>query len=225
MPMPAQVVDQLGFFLGQLDFCRKASPDFEYMSKDTLHLSGKNVANVCDESCPLDKRSHLCTQTENGVSARAYLTCLHFSKALAFFRGNSEVQWDDVRQIVPWVLHEKLKPNTRSEFFSEISNENLLMDRVAWIRKMMDRASVQYESVIGLRTKVLKIRQKLDKGLDGVSLKDSKNAQQEILSLMTELLQKHEFSGFNYEMLQLLKAFHSRYKNYSVWLNTAEQKA
>ncbi len=225
VPIPSEALDQLGFFLGQLDFCRRASPDFEYMSKDTLHLAGKQVASVCDENCPLDKRRHLCTQTENGVSARAYLTCLHFAKALAYFRGESRVEWEDMRQIVPWVLHEKLKPNHRSAFFADDDQQLLLGDRVAWIRQMMDRASEQYLTVVGMRQKVADTRNQLETGLDGVSLKEAKQRQKDVLALMTELLKEHEFSGFNYEMLQQLKAFHSRYKNYLVWLSTSGKEA
>jgi hypothetical protein len=100
------VRERLGFFLGQLDFCRMASPQFEAKSKDTLRLGGQTVSAVCNEQCPLDKKVHLCTQTENGVSARAYQTGLHFAKALAYFRGHGEVELEDVRQILPFVLHD-----------------------------------------------------------------------------------------------------------------------
>src|SRR6185369_2677416 len=45
--LPEAVMDRLGFFLGQLDFCRQASPQFESKSKDTLKLSGQTVSAVC----------------------------------------------------------------------------------------------------------------------------------------------------------------------------------
>ncbi|MBI3099074.1 MAG: AAA family ATPase, partial [Planctomycetes bacterium] len=81
--IPTEVRDLLGFFLGPLDFCRRASEKLEYMNKDTLHLSGKKVGDVCNEECPLDKQSNLCTQTESGVSVRAFLTSILYAKALA----------------------------------------------------------------------------------------------------------------------------------------------
>ena len=65
------------------------------------------------------RSSALCSQTENGLSVRSLLTLLHFVKALAWFRGQPEVSVADVRQIVPWILHEKLVPNLTSPFFDQ----------------------------------------------------------------------------------------------------------
>lgn len=218
--IPKNVLDELGFFLGQLDFCQRASPDFEYLSKDTLHLSGRTVASVCNEECPLDKKKHLCTQTENGTSARAYMTCIHFAKALAYFRGMSEVSWEDLRQIVPWVLHEKLKPNTRSEFFESAENQMFLQDRVAWIRNMMDESAVQYEATAKVRVAIQSEKDTLNMGLDGVSAAEVKKRQERILKLMKEFADRYEFSGYSYEMLQQLKSYYSRYQNYAHWMDS-----
>jgi len=219
VPISDAILLSLGFFLGQLDFCRRASPDFEYMSKDTLHLSGKTVSTVCTEACPLDKRVHLCTQTENGISPRAYLTALHFAKALAYFRGGREVVWEDIRQIVPWVLHEKLKPNTRSPFFTEESNASLLFDRVAWIRNMIDHSSKQLHATEAVIEQVREIREALNRGLEGVKVSEVEAQKKKIVSLIQKLSKDHEFSGYIYELLQQLKSFYSRYHNYSLWLN------
>lgn len=91
VPVPDAVQAALTFFLGQLDFCRRASARLEYMNKDTLHVAGKRLGQVYNEDCPLDKDVQLCTQTENGVSAHAWQSLLHFAKALAWFRGAAEV--------------------------------------------------------------------------------------------------------------------------------------
>ncbi|MFN8390189.1 MAG: MoxR family ATPase [Bdellovibrionota bacterium] len=224
VPIPDQVLTSLGFFLGQLDFCRRASPDFEYMSKDTLHLSGKTVGTVCTEACPLDKRKHLCTQTENGISPRAYLTALHFAKALAYFRGGTEVAWEDVRQIVPWVLHEKLKPNTRSPYFAEETKASLLFDRVAWIRSMIDHSVDQRRTTQPIIDQVQEIRETLGRGLEGVNISDVEKQKKKIVGLIQKLSKDHEFSGYIYELLQQLKAFYSRYHNYSLWLSSHSAK-
>ena len=216
--VPAQVLQFLGFLLGQLDFCRMASSEFENMSKDTLHLSGKTVASVCNEDCPLDKKSHLCTQTENGVSARVYLTALHFTKALAFFRGKNEVELEDIRQIVPWVLHEKLKPNPRSAFFEVKENQSLLQDRVVWIRNLIDQGYREFQNREGLVESVRKLRQQLEQGLEGVPLEEVKKRLGEVAALMKTLSESKELSGSIYELLVQLKSFHSRYQNYALWL-------
>jgi MoxR-like ATPase len=216
--IPAEVQDRLGFFLGQLDFCRMASPQFEAKSKDTLKLAGQTVSQVCNEQCPLDKKIHLCTQTENGVSARAYQTCLHFAKALACFRGHPAVEVEDLRQIVPWVLHEKLVPNGRSPFFESKTSRGLLQDRVAWIRNMFDTAMEQHGRHEPIRKRVRALREELDQGLQGVPAKSVHERLARVSRLIEELVKKHELSGPVYEDVIHLKSMYSRYLNYQHWL-------
>jgi MoxR-like ATPase len=216
--VPKPVLDRIAFFLGQLDFCRMASSQFEYKNKDTLKLAGTNVSAVCDERCPLDKKVHLCTQTENGVSVRTYQTALHFAKALAYFRGHTEVEIEDVRQIVPWVLHDKLVPNTRSPFFELKGKRPLLQDRVAWIRSMLDTALSQFEAHQPVRKKVRDAREELDKGLQGVDLKTAQARLNKLAALVDQLMTKSELSGAVYEDLIHLKSMYSRYQNYVQWL-------
>lgn len=216
--VPRDALDALSYFLGQLDFCRMASPTFEFKNKDTLKLSGSAVSKVCDERCPLDKRVHLCSQTENGVSVRAYQTALHFAKAIAYFRGHAAVELEDFRQVVPWVLHEKLVPNTRSLFFEGADNGWLLQDRVAWIRSMMDSAFDAWPAHEKLRRRVHALHEELDEGLAGVDLKTVRTRMGAISQHMRKLIEGHELSGPIYEDLIRLKALHSRYQNYAQWL-------
>ncbi len=219
--VPRPVLDKLAFFLGQLDFCRMASPHFEAKSKDTLRLAGSSVSKVCNEQCPLDKRTHLCTQTENGVSARAFQTCIHYAKAMAFFRGNGQVGTDDLRQIVPWVLHEKLVPNVRSAFFEEQKNAGLLQDRVAWIRNMFDMALDQFTHHENTRAEVVAFREELDAGLEGVDLKTVEARLGKVSAKLKQLMTKSELSGPIWEDVIHLKSIYSRYRNYASWLKRA----
>jgi MoxR-like ATPase len=216
----APVRERIAFFLGQLDFCRMASPQFEAKSKDTLRLAGQTVSQVCNEQCPLDKKVHLCTQTENGVSARAYQTALHFAKALAYFRGHDVVEVEDLRQIVPWVLHDKLVPNARSPFFESKASRGLLQDRVAWIRSMFDTGMDQHGKHEPVRKKVRALREELDQGLQGVPAKAVQQRLGQVSRLLEELVKKHELSGPVYEDVIHLKSMYSRYQNYAHWLRT-----
>jgi MoxR-like ATPase len=219
--VPTAVLDRLGYFLGQLDFCRMASPQFEFKNKDTLRLSGQSVGAVCTEQCPLDKKVHLCTQTENGVSVRTYQTALHFAKALAYFRGHQEIELEDLRQIVPWVLHDKLTPNARSPFFEAKGNQQLLSDRVAWIRNMWDLAMAAHAKHEPVRAKVHELRVQLDAGLAGVAVKTVEQRIAQVTALMRELVTKAELSGPIYEDLIHLKSIYSRYQNYAQWLKAS----
>jgi MoxR-like ATPase len=216
--VPQPVLDRLAFFLGQLDFCRMASPIFELMNKDTLKLGGGTLSQVCDERCPLDKKVHLCTQSESGVSVRTYQTCLHYAKALAYFRGRSEVDLEDVRQIAPWVLHDKLQPNRRSPFFEAKGKAVLLQDRVAWLRNMIDMAFDQYPRHQPVRAQVRAVREELDRGLMGVDRKATEARLGRVTALMQKLMSESELSGPVYEDLVHLKSIYSRYQNYAQWL-------
>ena len=216
--VPEDVLARLGYFFGQLEFCRMASPQFEYMNKDTLHLSGRKVASVCDERCPLDKKVHLCTRTENGVSVRAYQTALHFAKAVAWVRGHDSVELEDLRQMVPWVLHEKLTPNARSPFFEAKGNESLLHDRVVWIRDMFDAAMARFARHAPTRTRVTNLRLQLDAGLVGLPLKTVQERRGQVAGLLKELIETNELSGPIYEDLIHLKSMYSRYQNQEIWL-------
>jgi MoxR-like ATPase len=139
--VPDGVIAALGFLLGQLDFCRRASGRLEYMNKDTLMLAGRRLGHVCTEDCPLDKSENICSQTESGVSARVYQSIFYYAKALAWFRGRSELDHEDIRQAMPWVLHDKLRPNPMSGFFQKTENQGYLLDQLSWIRQLHDRSS------------------------------------------------------------------------------------
>ncbi|HVO30987.1 MAG TPA: MoxR family ATPase [bacterium] len=215
---PDDVRDALGFFLGQLDFCRMASDTFEYKNKDTLHLAGRKLGAVCNEACPLDKNVHLCTQTENGVSVRAFLTAIHFAKALAYFRGAKEVSLDDLRQMLPWVLHEKLLPNPQSAFFDREERQRLLFDRVTWIRTMWDTSMKQFAAHDVVRKPVARLKVVLDQGLDGVPADKVRRQMADVMQLLEQLTKKTELSGPVYEDLVQLKSIYSRYQNYLNWL-------
>jgi MoxR-like ATPase len=210
--LPIAVRDGLGFFAGQLEFCRRASDELEFMSKDTLHLAGFKVGSVCNEDCPLDKQTNLCAQTENGVSARAYQTLILFAKALAYFRGASEVSLDDVRQILPWFLHEKLKPNPTSAFFQRPEHQVLASDRVTWIRQMFDSAMAQLAAYAKVRPPVAQLKHELEAGVEGLSRADIDGRLRAVETAIDGTLKKTELSGPVYEDLVLLKSLHARYR-------------
>jgi MoxR-like ATPase len=206
IPVPADVLDALGFFLGQLDFCRRASDQLEYMNKDTLHLAGQRVAHVCTEDCPLDKHENLCSQTENGVSPRAFQAILHYARALAYFRGQPAVQVADLRQVVPWVLFDKLKINSQSAFFQKLENKVLLTDRVGWIRQLFDRALQQQAAYQEVRTPLLVLQQRADALRDG----QPKKTLAEVRKAIEDLLANNELNGPVYEDLLRLKSTYVR---------------
>jgi MoxR-like ATPase len=152
----ADLMDVVAFVLGQLEFCRRASDRIDYMNKDTLRLAGRRAGQVCNEDCPLDRQSSLCAQVENGVSPRSLQALVHFAKALAYFLGRGAVELNDIRQILPWVLFEKLRPNLQSPFFEKDEHRVHLVDRATWIQTLFDLGVQQYAAYQAIREQVSK---------------------------------------------------------------------
>ena len=73
-------------------------------------------------------------QTRNGLSVRNLMTLLVYSKALAYFRGNRSVETEDLRQVLPFVLNDKLQPDPDAPFFALPENAAYRTDRVSWLR-------------------------------------------------------------------------------------------
>ena len=217
--VPQPVLEQLGFFMGQLDFCRRASRDIESMNKDTLKLAGKSVKDVCNEMCPLDKTKHLCTQTETGLSARTFTTILEFSKALAWFRGHTEVSWDDIKAILPWVTRDKLQINESSGFFEVPANEDLKLDKAAWIRNMIAMSEDRWNEsgIRAEREAVHREAHALNKVLADparFTAQDIEKKSQSIQKALGEFTSSDgpEFSGWVYEDVLELKRIYQAYR-------------
>jgi len=196
--MPSEVLENLGFMISQLDFCRRASDTLEFQNKDTLHLAGRKVGHVCTEDCPLDKFENICTQTESGVSARAYQTIIHYAKALAFFREETAVSNEDIRQILPWVLHEKLKQNPQSDFFQKTENQVYQTDKVSWIRQLFDHSLKQRTAYQAQRQAIIDLHESIE---NLPPLEQMQAVQQQIEKLVT----KHELNAPVHNDLVLLK--------------------
>lgn len=207
--VPEEVIRAVGFLLGQLDFCRRASDRLEAMNKDTLHLAGRRVGHVCTEDCPLDKTEHLCAQTEKGVSPRTYQAMVHFGQALAWFRGNDAVEIADLRTLLPWLLHDKLPPNVQSEFFHKLENRAYLTDRAGWIHQLFDRAQAQRAEYLPVRAKVAACIADATRQLDGTPAQ-IRGAQRSIERQMKALLAEHEFAGPVHADLLHLKSVYAR---------------
>ena len=219
VPMSPAALRRLEFFVGSLDFCQRASPDFEAKSKDTLKLAGIPLHQVCNEDCPLDKHAHACAQTTGGLSVRSYLTAMTFAKAMAFFRGAPEVSVEDVRQILPFTLHEKLEANRRGDFFQEPTGQGLLRDKVAWIRQMWDLSMTQYDRADRDRKNPGQaLLVELEAGLEGVSQKEAMTRMRAVEKAIADLCAGGELSAPVYEDLIRLKYVYMRYQNYLRWL-------
>jgi MoxR-like ATPase len=215
--IPAAILERVAFFFGALEFCQRASPLFEHKSKDALKLAGVRLGQVCNEDCPLDKRRHICCQVEGGVSVRAVTTLLAYAKALAYFRGHAQVELEDVRQLLPFVLHEKLAPNRQSEFFTR-DKDRLLTDKTAWIRQMFDLGMEQFERLRSQNApEIGKLLAQIDAGLEDLSEAEVRKRIDQIARIIRAYQRGGELSAPVYWDLGILKSLTLRYQAYLEW--------
>lgn len=210
VPVPPPLRELLGFLLGQLDFCLRASDRLELRTKDTLHLAGRRVGQVCTEDCPLDKTTNLCTQTENGVSSRGVQALLHFVQALAWFRGKEQVGADDVRALLPWVLHDKLRINPQSAFFQKPEHQVYLSDRVSWMQQLFDRALDQHAAYSKKRVAVRELERDCAGGFGTMTTVDLRRFLERIRERLEQVLRDNELNGVVHTDLVLLKDLYVR---------------
>jgi MoxR-like ATPase len=213
LPVPDSVRELLGFLLGQLDFCLRASDRLELRNKDTLHLAGRRVGQVCTEDCPLDKTANLCSQTENGVSPRAVQSLLHFAQALAWFRGREAVGAEEVRALLPWVLHDKLQPNVQSAFFLKPEKKVYLTDRVSWIHQLFDQAVAQQAAYASGRGPTVQLQRQCAGSFASLTTLELRQRQEQIRERLEQVLRENELNAVVHADLVLLKDLYVRCHN------------
>jgi MoxR-like ATPase len=152
---------------------------------------------------------------------RNLMTLLVYAKALAFFRGHSSVSLEDVRQILPFVLHEKLQPDLDAPFFNTAENGPMRTDRIGWLRRVFDLSCAEFDRLDLDRTDpVGDMAAEFAVGLEGLAERDTRGRLEKIERLIATLLQGGKLYGHLHDDLMQLKYLHQRYSNYLRWLKT-----
>lgn len=225
VPIPRPVLRRMEFFAAQFDFCDLAAQEIEYKSKDTIRLAGKTLSAVCANDCGRDKVKCLCSQTENGLSVRSLMTLLAFAKTLAWFRGSPEVTVEDLRQIIPWILHEKLIQNMTSPFFDQTGFEIYRIDRASWLRRAFDLACEEFVRLdLDRDDPVAEIDDAMDRGLDGVPEPEVLKQLNKIETHLEKLAKNTKLYAHVHADVLKLKYYHQRYSNYLRWLTWQQGK-
>ena len=217
--MPPELLRRLEFFAAQFEFFEPAARQIEYMTKDTVKLSGLEFSAFTSDQSGKDQKMDLGSQTFNGLSVRALMTALIYVKAMAWFRGAAEVSLEDMRQILPFVLHDKLVINHDSPFFEQAANRALRVDRVSWIRTLFDTSCKEYQR-LGLDSQdpVREIEIEFAKGLDGLPEKEVRRQLTAIERTLRDWSGSRKLYGHMYDDILKLKYLHQRYTNYLRWL-------
>ena len=150
---------------------------------------------------------------------RSLLTLLVFVKAMAYFRGSREVSLEDLRQIVPFVLHDKLTPNHQAPFFDVPENAALRTDRIGWIRQLFDLACAEYDRLdLDRKDPVAALQAEFAQGLEGLKERDVRARLVKIERLIGDLSKGRKMYGHIFDDLLNLKYLHQRYTNYLRWV-------
>jgi hypothetical protein len=149
------------------------------------------------------------------------MTLLIYSKALAYFRGNRIVELEDVRQILPFVLHDKLVPDTEAPFFDAAGHAAFRTDRIGWLRKVFDLSCADYDRLnLDREDPVAALAEEFRRGLDGLSEGETRSRLAKIERLINEWAKGRKLYGHLYDDLLKLKYLHQRYTNYLRWVKT-----
>lgn len=217
--VPDDVRRRLEFFASQFELAEMAGGQFEYMTKDTARLSGIAWHELAAADNGRDRMKDLGCQTVNGLSVRNLMTLLLYAKALAWFRGNVEVELEDLRQVLPFVLHDKLRPDPDAPFFALPENAPYRTDRVSWLRRLFDLANDEYARLdLDRSDAVGEMAAQFALGLDGVSERETRARLARIEKLVGERVKGRKLYGHLYDDLLKLKYLHQRYTNYLAWL-------
>ncbi len=217
---PVPVRRRLEFFASQFEFCEPAAEQLEYKTKDTVKLAGADFHQLAAQETGKDKVKDLGAQTRNGLSVRALMTILTFAKALAYFRGNAAVELEDLRQLTPFILHDKLVPDLDAAFFDAPGNGVYRVDRIGWIRKLFDLACAEYDRLnldeddpVGVLGEAFGTR-----GVEGLAEAEVRARLTAIERLLGDWSKGRKLYGHLYDDVLKLKYLHQRYTNYLHWL-------
>ncbi len=219
LPIALALRRRLEFFVSQFEFFEPAAAKFEYRAKDTARLSGLPFSEFSARESGKDALADLGLQTTNGLSVRALMTILLYAKGIAWFRGQSEVGMEDLRNVLPFVLHDRLVPFHEAPFFDAEQNAGYKSDRVGWIHKLWDLSCAEYDRQDrDNNDSVAYLADELAQGLDGLTEKEVERRLNRIERLIGEWTRGRKLYGPLWDDLLTLKYMHQRYRAYLDWL-------
>jgi MoxR-like ATPase len=216
---PPELLRRLEFFASQFEFLEPAAEQLEYKTKDTAKLASADTHLLSAQETGKDRIKDLGAQTKNGLSVRALMTVLVFAKALTYFRGQRAVELEDLRQILPFVLHDKLQPDPDAPFFEAPGNAVLRIDRISWLRRLFDLACAEFDRLnLDHDDPVAAMDAQFSLGLEGLDEGMVRARLVKIERVLAEWSKGRKLYGNLFDDVLKLKYLHQRYTNYLRWL-------
>ncbi|MEY2926028.1 MAG: hypothetical protein RL367_505 [Pseudomonadota bacterium] len=219
--VPGPVRRRLEFFASQFELFEAAGEQFEYKTKDTARLSRQDWGLIVAADQGRDRLKDIGCQTLNGLSVRNLMTLIKFAKALSYFRGDDSVSLEDLRQILPFVLNDKLHPDIDAPFFALPENAAYRVDRISWLRKLFDLSNEEFDRLdLDRSDPVGKLGDEFSAGLDGLAESEVRSRLMRIERTVGDHGKGRKLYGHLYDDLLKLKYLHQRYTNYLHWLRS-----
>ncbi|MCU1423668.1 MAG: ATPase, partial [Microbacteriaceae bacterium] len=158
------------------------------------------------------------------LSVRALQTLITYAKAMAYFRGRTEVSIEDVAAVLPFALRGKLLPNPLHPRFDEGADRELVTDSISWLADLFEQSRKQF-AALGLARKdeVGDLLAEFARGLDGLSATHGSQRLTAIESQISRIAKQGKLYGRLYDDLLALKYLHQRYTNYLQWLEDSRR--
>ena len=217
--LPADLRRRIEFFASHFEFFEPGARQLEYMTKDTVKLAALDLKALASAETGKDQAADLGGQSLNGFSVRALMTCLTFVKAMAWFRGAREVSLEDLRQMLPFVLHDKLVQNPDAPVFDRPGNDVLRADKVSWIRSLFDDSCREFERLdLDRDDPVAAFDAEFRRGLGGVTEPQVRERLAAIERTLASWAEGRKLYGHMFDDALQLKYLHQRYTNFLRWL-------
>jgi len=217
--IPHVLMRRIEYFASQFELLESGGEQIEYKTKDNAKTAGSDVAQMMRDETGKDQLKDLSYQTLNGFSVRTFMTCLNFIKALAYFRGNKQAEFEDVRHILPFVLQDKLVQNPDSPFFEQPENAVYRHDRISWIKKIFELSCSEFDrSGLDKNDPTGKLLEKFQGGLEGVAENEASQTLVQIERMMKDISAGRKLYGPLHDDILTLKYLHQRYTGYLRWL-------
>lgn len=221
VPVPEAVRRRLRYFAGHFEFAQHGGARLEYRTKDTVTTAGGRVPDVIGENSGADLEVDLGAQTSTGLSVRALQTLIRYAKAMAYFRGRSEVGTEDVAAVLPFVLRGKLAPNPDHPLFETGPGRELALDATTWLRRLWEESLGEYrtrdrDAVDPVGALLAQFRS----GLDDLDEVEVSSRLTQVEARVREIASVGKLYGRDYDDLLALKYLHQRYSNYGRWLRS-----
>jgi MoxR-like ATPase len=147
------------------------------------------------------------------------MTALVFAKVLTYFRGQRVVELDELLQILPFVLHDKLQPATDSPGFEAPGNSVLRIDRTSWIRRLFDLTCAEYDRLnLDHDDPAAQTDAQFRLRLEGLDEAGVRARLVKIERLLAEWSKGRKLYGNQFDDVLKLKYLHQRNTNYLRWL-------